>query len=240
MMKMSIRVLIKVFSKTSINPATASTCDAKFAVAQHTRIAALTLVVTIAGLCSGCAVPSRSTPAATTASASSITTLDGTPAAPLDGQPRQLALFVFLADGCPVARAMSPEIERIGREAADSGVRVALVYPDPFAKPDDIRAHNRDFGMTLPTLLDPSHAVVNAVGATISPEAALIRFKTGGGFDLLYRGRVNDLYAAPGRRRPSATTRDLAAALDAALEGRAPEPARTDAVGCVIEPLSAR
>lgn len=172
--------------------------------------------------------------------ARATTTLDGAPASPLDGKPRQLALFVFLADGCPVARAMSPEIERIGREAIDAGVRVALIYPDPFVKPDEIRAHNRDFGLTLPTLLDPTHTVVDAVGATISPEAALIRFRSDGGFDLLYRGRINDLYAAPGRRRPSASTRDLAAALDAALEGRAPEPARTEAIGCVIEPLLSR
>jgi hypothetical protein len=169
-----------------------------------------------------------------------VATMDGAPAAPLEGKRGELALFVFLADGCPVARALSPEIERIGREAIDAGVRVALIYPDPFVKPDEIRAHNRDFGLTLPTLLDPSHAVVNAMGATISPEAALIRFRGDGGFDLLYRGRINDLYTAPGRRRPSATTRDLAAALDAALEGRAPDPARTEAVGCVIEPLSAR
>ena len=169
-----------------------------------------------------------------------VATLDGTAASPLQGKPGRLALFVFLEDGCPIARALSPEIERIGREAQESGVDVALVYPNPSAEHDEIRAHNRDFGLTLPTLLDPSHQVVNAVGATISPEAALIRFRADGGFDLVYRGRINDLYAAPGRRRPSATTRDLAAAIDEALEGRAPNPARTDAVGCVIEPLRDR
>lgn len=169
-----------------------------------------------------------------------VTTLDGAPANPLEGKARRLALLVFVEDGCPIARALSPEIERIGCDATDAGVAVALVYPDPLSNPDDIRAHNREFGLTLPTLLDPSHAVVDAVGATISPEAALIRFRAEGGFDLLYRGRINDLYAAPGRRRPSATTRDLAAALEAALGGRAPDPSRTDAVGCVIEPLTAR
>lgn len=212
----------------------------RIASAARARIGALALVAATVALCGSCAAPRGAVVAPTTAPAPGVTTLDGAPAAPLAGRPAELALFVFLADGCPIARAMSPEIERIGREAIDAGVRVALVYPDPFVKPDEIRAHNRDFGLTLPTLLDPSHMVVNAVGATISPEAALIRFRGDGGFDLLYRGRINDLYTAPGRRRPSATTRDLAAALDAALEGRAPDTPRTEAVGCVIEPASAR
>jgi hypothetical protein len=175
-----------------------------------------------------------------TSPAPAVTTLAGEPAAPLEGRPRRLALFIFLADGCPIARAMSPEIERIGREAMDAGVAVALVYPDPFSKPDEIRSHNRDFGLTLPTLLDPSHQLVDAVGARVSPEAALIRFGEAGGFELVYRGRINDLFTAPGRRRPSATQHDLAAAIDAAIDGRAPSPARTEAVGCLIEPLSAR
>jgi thiol-disulfide isomerase/thioredoxin len=197
------------------------------------------LLAALFGMAS-CATPEGEVRSLGRPSSRATTSLDGAPASPLVGKTGRLALFVFLADGCPVARAMSPEIERIGREAIDAGVRVALIYPDPLVKPADIREHNRDFGLTLPTLLDPSHTVVDAVGATISPEAALIRFRSDGGFDLLYRGRINDLYAAPGRRRPSATTRDLAAALEAALEGRAPEPARTGAVGCGIEPLSSR
>lgn len=195
--------------------------------------AALLLVVACGSIGPRTAPPSP-------AAAPAVTTLDGAPLAPLEGRAASLSLFVFLHDGCPIARALSPEIERIGREAADSGARVLLVYPDPFSKPAEIRAHNRDFGLTLPTALDPTHALVDAMGATISPEAALIRHRADGGFDLLYRGRINDLFTAPGRRRPSATTNDLANAIEAAFNGRAPEPARTSAVGCVIEPLSAR
>lgn len=210
-------------------------------------VARLAATVAVCGSCTApsCMAPSSMTPGRSPAPIESagqraVTTLDGVPAAPLQGRRGELALFVFLADGCPIARTLSPEIERIGRDSIDAGVRVALVYPDPFVKPDDIRAHNREFGLTLPTLLDPAHLVVAAVGASISPEAALIRFNADGGFELLYRGRINDLYTAPGRRRPSATTRDLAAAIDAVLEGRMPDPTRTEAVGCVIEPLTAR
>jgi hypothetical protein len=204
------------------------------------RLGPIALLSATVALCSACTAPRGAPSPIESAGPCAVTTLDGTPAAPLQGRRGELALFVFLADGCPVARTLSPEIERIGREAIESGMRVALVYPDPFVKPGEVRAHNREFGLTLPTLLDPAHLVVAAVGASISPEAALIRFNADGGFDLLYRGRINDLYTAPGRRRPSATTRELAAAIQAVLEGRSPDPARTEAIGCVIEPLTAR
>lgn len=170
-------------------------------------------------------------------SAPDVVALDGARIDPLAGPAGGLALFVFLSEGCPIARAMSPEIERLGRRALDAGVAVALVYPDPFARVEEIRAHQQAFGLSLPAIRDPRHDVVNAVGATISPEAALVRFRKDGGFDLVYRGRINDLYAAPGRRRPAATSRDLETALAAVLAGRAPDPARTEAVGCIIEPL---
>jgi len=202
--------------------------------AQTRRAFAALATIAILGACA------LQPPHALKPAAPRVTTLDGALANPLEGEARRLALLVFVEDGCPIARALSPEIERIGRDAIDAGVMVALVYPDPLSNPNDIRAHNREFGLTLPTLLDPSHALVDAVGATISPEAALIRHRADGGFDLLYRGRINDLFTAPGRRRPSATTNDLADALEAAFNGRAPEPARTTAVGCVIEPLPDR
>ena len=169
-----------------------------------------------------------------------VATLDGAQVVPLVGKPGRLAVFVFLVDGCPIANALAPEIARIGGEAIDCGVAVYLVYPDPTADADAIRAHNRDFGLAFPTLLDREQRVTRAVEASVSPEAAVVRFDAQGGFEVVYRGRVNDLFEAPGRRRPAARSNDLADALCAALSEMQPEHPRTKAVGCVIEPISSR
>jgi hypothetical protein len=166
-----------------------------------------------------------------------VRTLEGAPAAPLAGPAGSLVLFVFLVDGCPIANTLSPEIARIGTDARVRGAEVWLVYPDPLTKPAEIERRHRDYAIELPTLVDPGHELVRATGATISPEGALLRLDGAGGFDLLYRGRINDLYERPGRRRPSARTHDLRDALDAAFSGRRPDPDRTTAVGCVLEPL---
>lgn len=164
-----------------------------------------------------------------------IATLDGATVEPFAGRAGSLVLLVFLVDGCPIANALSPEIARIGDEARTRGAAVWLVYPDPHVAAAAIERRHREYAIDLPTLLDPTHATVRATGATISPEAALVRLDGSGGFDLLYRGRINDLFDAPGRRRPSARTHDLRDALDAAFSGRRPDPDRTTAVGCILE-----
>jgi hypothetical protein len=79
---------------------------------------------------------------------------------------------------------------------------------------------------------DPDHALVKRAGVTVTPEAAVYS-----GGRLVYRGRIDDRYAALGKARPEPTRRDLAAALEAALAGR-PAPAKiTRAVGCTISGL---
>lgn len=169
-----------------------------------------------------------------------VVSLDGATVDPFTGHAGSLVLLIFLVDGCPIANALSPEIARIGDDARARGAAVWLAYPDPHVEAAEIERRHREYAIDLPTLLDRGHSLVRSTGATISPEAALVRLDGSGGFDLLYRGRINDLFEGPGRRRPSARTNDLRDALDAAFSGRRPDPDRTTAVGCILEPLAIR
>jgi len=54
---------------------------------------------------------------------------------------------------------------------------------------------------------------------------------------VVYRGRINDRYFAPGKRKPKTKRRDLDAALRDCLAGRPVADPITDAVGCPIEGL---
>jgi hypothetical protein len=50
----------------------------------------------------------------------------------------------------------------------------------------------------------------------------------------IYRGRIDNTYATYGKRRPEATSHELRDALQAAVAGRRPATAVTEAVGCQI------
>jgi hypothetical protein len=142
-------------------------------------------------------------------------------------------LFLFLLHDCPAANAYAPEINRL--VAAYPGVRTCVVYVESDLTPAAARAHARDYRFQCGILLDPDQRLARAAGVTISPEAAL--FSSAG--ELLYRGRIDDRMAEPGKRRPEPTRRDLRLALDAVLAGKpAPEP-RTRAIGCYLPELPA-
>jgi hypothetical protein len=55
---------------------------------------------------------------------------------------------------------------------------------------------------------------------------------------VLYRGRIDDLYTLDGTRREAPRTRDLEEAIQAVLAGKPPPVAQTKAFGCPLpEPV---
>jgi hypothetical protein len=139
-------------------------------------------------------------------------------------------VLVFIAPECPISNAYAPEIERLAGTYGPRGVSFYLVHADPDVTPEQARAHAAEFGFRSRVLLDPNHELVRLTGATVTPEAAVLT-TTG---DVVYRGRIDDRYLALGKKRFRATTRDLADALDAQVQGKEVAVARTKAVGCLI------
>ena len=78
--------------------------------------------------------------------------------------------------------------------------------------------------------VDRPGLLVARAGVEVTPEAAV--FSPAGA--VVYRGRINDLFAALGKKRAEPTTHDLRAALDAVVAGKAPPVATTPAIGCFI------
>lgn len=146
---------------------------------------------------------------------------------------RKASCLIFVLHDCPIANHYSREMQRIQRDFEPKGVVFYLVYPDPAIEEETVRRHVSEFRHTAIPLLDRKQVLVRKTGATITPEAAVIL----PGGRIAYRGRIDDLYAALGVRRPEPTRRDLRQALQAVSAGRKPSPERTTAVGCNIPPL---
>ena len=77
---------------------------------------------------------------------------------------------------------------------------------------------------------------MRAAGASTTPEAAIIS-PSG---QVLYRGRIDNVYAGLGKRRPAATERDLRKALDEVLSGKPVSTRETKAIGCYIPPAGVK
>ncbi|MCB9891453.1 MAG: redoxin domain-containing protein [Planctomycetes bacterium] len=158
--------------------------------------------------------------------------LDRESIAPLefgDGMPK---LFVFTTIDCPIANAYAPELRSIFAEHR-SRVRCHLVHVDPDVSKDQARGHRDAYALDTTILFDPTHELVKRTGVSVTPEAALYD----GRGNMVYRGRIDDLFPALGTRRRQAFHHDLRDALAAVLEGRPVPTPRTKAVGCYIADL---
>jgi thiol-disulfide isomerase/thioredoxin len=158
--------------------------------------------------------------------------LGGSPKDPLKETSGKIVVLVFVRTDCPISNRYAPLLQEMsmkyGREAA-----FWLVFPDRNESPESIRTYLQEFNYKLPALRDTEHFLVKKSGAKVTPEVAVFNLKR----DLVYHGRIDDLYREFGKARRMATTHELADAIEAASKGVAPPSAAAEGVGCFISDL---
>ena len=153
---------------------------------------------------------------------------------PLDPGEKAGAVLFFYWHDCPICNGYVPEINRIC--ANHTNFAFYIVQVDLDLAPAAAKQHARDYELRAPVLLDPQHRLVKLAKATVTPEAVVV----GREGQTLYRGRIDDLYAALGKRRSAATKHDLNEALDAIARGGIVKAKETKAIGCIIQPRGLR
>lgn len=164
------------------------------------------------------------------------------PAADLAGGPVRLActnaeralVLGFIAVDCPIANRAQPELHALARELEPAGVRFVQVYANADETAEEIRRHREAFSLTGAAVRDPGGALVARYGVRVTPE--VVALAPNGA--LIYQGRVNDQYAAPGVGRPAPTQHDLADALREYLRTGKARGVRLPAAGCAVRPAS--
>ena len=140
-------------------------------------------------------------------------------------------VLLFIGNDCPISNGYSKEIVRLCKEYMPKKVAFCVVYAEADLSKDDARKHAKDYGYCCPAILDPMMTLAMKVGATIKPESAVLSPKG----ELLYLGRIDDIYADFGKRRSQPTRRELKDSLDDILAGKAIAVARAKAIGCPID-----
>jgi peroxiredoxin len=141
-------------------------------------------------------------------------------------------VVVFTCNHCPYALAWHERIVAVAHDYSGRGVRVLAINPNdaeryPGDSPQAMRARveGGDFE-GVPYLRDESQDVARAYDAKTTPDVFVL---DANGL-LRYRGAPDADYEDP---EQNATF--LRGALDAVLDGRDPDPAQTQPVGCSIK-----
>lgn len=149
---------------------------------------------------------------------------------PGPGHCRALVL-IFIAHECPLSNGYAPEVARLFKDFSGRGVAFRVVYSERGLAKADAAKHTRAFGYPCPALLDSKLSLAHRVGATVTPEAALLSPDG----DVLYLGRIDDRFPALGKGFVPPRHTELRDALEAVLQNKPVPVARTTAIGCQIE-----
>jgi thiol-disulfide isomerase/thioredoxin len=144
----------------------------------------------------------------------------------------KVLVLVFVRTDCPISNRYAPLLQEMNKKYGQQA-SFRLVFPDRNESTDKIRHYLQDYKYQLPAIRDLDHALVKKTMAKATPEAAV--FDTNG--ELVYHGRIDNLYGRLGQSRRAATTHELADAIEAASKGLNPAVATTEAVGCFISDL---
>ena len=160
----------------------------------------------------------------TAPSIESVTDIDGE-THPLDG----VTVVVFVKTKCPIANYYQPTLRRLSEEWGDD-VNLVQVHTESRVDEAEASKHRSEFNVAGVITLDPEQELIEALDATVTPEAFVID-QNG---KVRYRGRIDDTYLAFGKRRQTVASPDLANAVQAVLSGEAVPVSKTEAVGCRI------
>jgi redoxin len=151
---------------------------------------------------------------------------------PVKANAGKVVVLVFVRRDCPISGRYAPTIQRISAEH-EKEARFYLVFPDEDESAGDIQKYLHDFHYSLPALRDTNHNLVKEAHAQITPEAAVFSAKG----ELVYHGRIDDLFVTFGRARSEATTHELEDAIRTTMAGHLPARAEVAGVGCYISDL---
>ena len=140
----------------------------------------------------------------------------------------QPAVLVFLDTACPVATRYVPTLNALHAEAEARGVALYGVLSNPAITWQASADFVAEFGIAFPVILDSAGDLALRLGPRVMSESFVISTAD----RIVYRGRIDDRFAAVGKLRTQVSSHDLRTVIEALADGGEPEPYATEAVGC--------
>lgn len=145
-------------------------------------------------------------------------------------QPRPVTL-IFMEVGCPISERYIPMMNRLYQESTELGIDFYGVISHPGSTIKEVKAFQAEFSIAFPILWDSNLDLAQRLQPRVVPESFVINTLD----EVIYFGRINDQYVAPGKFNPQERSPDLKLAMEAVSKGEN-LPVRTKkAVGCIFE-----
>jgi peroxiredoxin len=176
--------------------------------------------------------PSTMLPLGTTAPDFKLPDTNGKMVARADFKDTPL-LVLFICNHCPYVVHVRTGLAQLGLDYGAKGVGIVAINSNdvdeyPADSPAKMKEEMQVAGYTFPYLFDATQAVAKAYRAACTPDIFLFDRQ----HKLVYRGQLDDSRSGNGI---PVTGKDLRAALDAVLTGKAVSTAQKPSMGCNIK-----
>lgn len=136
-------------------------------------------------------------------------------------------VYVFLSPSCPVCKASTGALREL--QKANTTVAFVGIVDPAIADSAEVAEFYADYKLTMAVRWD-SPALAARFKATVTPEVVVLH-----NGKKVYQGRINNQFAALGKKRRVVTEHDLRDVLDVLARGAVPSFRRTIPVGCYLE-----
>jgi peroxiredoxin len=148
----------------------------------------------------------------------------------IDWSESNVTVLFFIVHDCPICNRYVPVMNQLVRDYRKRGFGFTAVYSDIDFSPEEAQKHAQEYHFNFPFVIDTDHRLAGRLGIKVVPTVAVLNRKR----ELLYRGRIDDLYADVDKQRAAAIHHDLREALENIVAGIKPARAWSPAVGCPI------
>ncbi|MBK9734955.1 MAG: redoxin domain-containing protein [Saprospiraceae bacterium] len=141
-----------------------------------------------------------------------------------------ITVYIFLLDECRICQEISPEINQVYQNYKHKFGFLG-VFPNFSSKQKGIDKFVKKYNIKFNTTTDYFKRITNKYKATILPEVVVYNEDKN---TILYRGAINDLFFAPGKRKHDIQNHYLMDALSQIDKGQNIVLKETQAIGCFI------
>lgn len=157
--------------------------------------------------------------------------LAGNPIRLVDNEHRKGTAFVFISADCPLSRQYVPELNRLAGSVSPDNIAFYGILSDRTVDRETAVQFAKEFNIQFPVLFDATGELAKLMQPSHVPQAYLVDPQGA----VVYRGRIDDLFADVDKRRDAATQHDLLDAMTVLASGKDLAPRSTETVGCLFE-----
>jgi thiol-disulfide isomerase/thioredoxin len=148
----------------------------------------------------------------------------------LKAQVKEITVYVAVSEECPICKNISQDLQLISERYSEN-INFILLFPFKISNYKTMHEFKVKYNLLKwKGVLDEDQSRSKSLGISVTPEAVVID-KSG---EVLYKGRINDLYSKPGKKNHNAKLNDLSEAIEATLNGKNINKPWPKAVGCYI------